>query len=95
MKIITLEPCFTKGDEDLFSGEAELGKINITPEAVEELKKHFDAVQVTPDWEMMILTKNPVEKIIIFNTGRAIIRRIVGEEAAVERLTLLERVLGQ
>ena len=31
MKIITIDPCFTKGDEDLFSGEAELGAIKIAP----------------------------------------------------------------
>lgn len=94
MKIITIEPCFTKGDEDLFSGEAELGSVKITPRAVEELKKHFDGVQVTPDNEMMVLTNNPVEKIIVFNTGRAIIRRIAGKEIALNRFRMLEKVLG-
>ncbi len=93
MKIITIEPCFTKGEEDLFSGEAELGKVNINPQAVEELKKHFDDVQVTPDGEMMVLTNSPVEKIIVFNTGRAIIRRIAGRERAEERFAMLEKVL--
>ena len=95
MKIITIEPCFTRGEEDLFSGEAELGSVKITSQAVEELKKHFDGVQVTPDNEMMVLTNNPVEKIIVFNTGRAIIRRIAGKETAVERFRMLERVLGE
>ncbi len=94
MKIITIEPCFTRGEEDLFSGEADLGSVKITARAVEELKKHFEGVQVTPDGEMMVLTNSPVEKIIVFNTGRAIIRRIAGKETAVERFVLLEKVLG-
>jgi len=95
MKIITIEPCFTKGEEDLFSGEAELGNVKITSQAVEELKKHFDGVQVTPDGEMMVLTNSPVEKIIVFNTGRTIIRRIAGKDKAVERFEMLEKVLGE
>ena len=93
MKIITIEPCFTRGEEDLFSGEAELGSVKITPQAVEELKKHFDGVQVTPDNEMIVLTNDPVEKIIVFNTGRAIIRRIAGKEIALSRFRMLEKVL--
>ncbi len=94
MKIITIEPCFTKGEEDLFSGEADLGNVKITTEAVEELKKHFEGVLVTPDGEMMVLSNPPVEKIIVFNTGRAIIRRIAGKDTASERFSLLEKVLG-
>jgi hypothetical protein len=93
MKIITIEPCFTKSDEDLFSGEAELGAIKITPQALLELKKHFEEVQVTPDNEMLILTNSPVEKIIVFDTGRAIIRRIASKELAVSRFEMLEKVL--
>ncbi len=93
MKIITIEPCFTKAEEDLYSGEAELGSVKITSKAVEELKKHFEGVQVTPDNEMLILTNPPVEKIIVFDTGRAIIRRIASEELAIGRFELLERVL--
>ena len=69
MKIITLEPCFTKQDEDLYSGEAELGKIKIAPQVLSELQKHFEGVQVTPDNEMLILSNPPVEKIIVFDTG--------------------------
>lgn len=95
MKIIALDPCFTKGDEDLFSGEAILGSIKITPQALEELKKHFDAVQVTPDNEMLVLTNPPVEKIIVFDTGRAIIRRIASKELALGRFEMLEKVLGK
>ncbi len=95
MKIITIEPCFTKSEEDLFSGEAELGRIKITTLALEELKKHFEAVQVTPDNEMLILSNSPVEKIIVFDTGRAIIRRIASEELARSRFELLENVLGK
>jgi len=94
MKIITIDPCFTKGEEDLYSGEAELGAVKITSGAIEELKKHFDVVQVTPDNEMLILTNNPVEKIIIFDTGRAIIRRIASKEMAVSRFEMLEKVLA-
>jgi len=94
MKIITIDPCFTKGEEDLFSGEAELGSIKISPQAVEELKKKFSGVQVTPDNEMIILTNPPVEKIIVFDTGRAIIRRIASKELAVSRFEMLEKVLG-
>jgi hypothetical protein len=94
MKIVTIEPCYTKGDEDLFSGEAELGSIKITTQAVEELKKHFESVQVTPDNEMLVLTNSPVEKVIIFDSGRAIIRRIAGKELAIERFEMLEKVLG-
>ncbi len=95
MKIITLEPCFTKQDEDLYSGEAELGKIKINQHALSELKKHFEGVQVTPDNEMLILSNPPVEKIIVFDTGRAIIRRIAGKELAKERFELLEKTLGE
>ncbi len=95
MKIITIEPCFTRAGEDLFSGEAEFGSIKITREAVEELKKHFDGVQVTPDNEMLILTNSPVEKIIVFDTGRIIIRRIASEELAMRRFELLEKVLSK
>ncbi len=95
MKIITLEPCFTKQDDDLYSGEAELGKIKINQRALSELKKHFEGVQVTPDNEMLILSNPPVEKIIVFDTGRAIIRRIAGKELAVERFELLEKTLGE
>ncbi|MCZ7356689.1 MAG: hypothetical protein O8C66_13035 [Candidatus Methanoperedens sp.] len=95
MKIITIEPCFTKQEEDLFSGEAELGNINITPQALTELKKYFDNVQVTPDNEMLILTNSPVEKIIVFDTGRAIIRRIASKELALKRFELLEKMLGK
>jgi hypothetical protein len=94
MKIVTIEPCFTRDDEDLFSGEAELGSIKITPEAIEELKKFFDNVQVTPDNEMLILMNSPVEKVIVFDTGRAIIRRIKGRELAMSRFEMLEKVLG-
>ncbi len=94
MKIITIDPCFTKGEEDLFSGEAELGAIKITPQALEELKKHFEGVQVTPDNEMLILTNSPVEKIIVFDTGRAIIRRTASKELAVSRFEMLEKVLA-
>jgi hypothetical protein len=94
MKIITIEPCFTKSEEDLFSGEAELGSIKITTLALEELKKHFEAVQVTHDNEMLILTNSPVEKIIVFDTGRAIIRRTASEELARRRFELLEKLLG-
>ena len=94
MKIITIDPCFTKGEEDLFSGEAELGRIKISPQAVEELKKKFSEVQATPDNEMLILTNPPVEKIIVFDTGRAIIRRIASKELAVSRFEMLEKVLG-
>ena len=94
MKVITIEPCYTKGEEDLFSGEAELGDITITPEAVDELRKHFVGVQATPDNDMLILTNPPVEKIIVFDTGRAIIRRIASEELAVERFGMLESLLG-
>ena len=94
MKVITIEPCYTKGEEDLFSGEAELGDIRITPEAVDELRKHFVGVQATPDNDMLILTNPPVEKIIVFDTGRAIIRRIASEELAVERFGMLESLLG-
>ncbi|MFZ3166058.1 MAG: hypothetical protein WA130_00480 [Candidatus Methanoperedens sp.] len=93
MKIITIDPCFTKGDEDLFSGEAELGAIKITPPAIEELKKLFDSVQVTPGNEMIILTNPPVEKIIIFDTGRVIIRRIASKDLAISRFELLENLL--
>src|SRR5659263_56178 len=93
MKIITIDPCFTKGDEDLFSGEAELGTVKITPKAIDELKKHFDSVQVTPDNEMIILTNPPVEKIIVFDTGRAIIRRIANKELAISRFEMLESLL--
>lgn len=95
MKIVTIEPCYTKGDEDLFSGEAELGSIKITTQAVEELKKYFESVQVTPDNEMLVLTNSPVEKVIIFDSGRAIIRRIAGKELAIERFEMLEKVLGE
>jgi hypothetical protein len=94
MKIITIDPCFTKGEEDLFSGEAELGSIKITPNAIEELKKHFNDVQVTFDNEMIILTNPPVEKIIVFDTGRAIIRRTASRELAVSRFEMLERMLS-
>ncbi|NJD53622.1 MAG: hypothetical protein FIB07_12225 [Candidatus Methanoperedens sp.] len=93
MKIITIDPCFTKGDEDLFSGEAELGAIKITPPAIEELKKQFDSVQVTPGNEMIILTNPPVEKIIIFDTGRVIIRRIASKDLAISRFGLIENLL--
>ena len=94
MKIITIDPCFTKGDEDLFSGEAELGAIKITPHAIEELKKQFDSVQVTPGNEMIILTNPPVEKIIIFDTGRVIIRRIASKDLAISRFGLIENLLA-
>ena len=93
MKIITIDPCYTKGDEDLFSGEAELGEIKITPQAIDELKKQFDSVQATPGNEMLILTNPPVEKIIIFDTGRAIIRRIASKELAISRFEMLESLL--
>jgi hypothetical protein len=93
MKIITIDPCFTKGDEDLFSGEAELGTVKITQEAIDELKKHFDSVQVTPDNEMIILTNPPVEKIIVFDTGRVIIRRIASKGLAISRFEMLEKLL--
>lgn len=93
MKIITIDPCFTKGEEDLFSGEAELGAIKITPAAIQELKKQFDSVQVTPGNEMIILTNPPVEKIIVFDTGRAIIRRIASKDLAVSRFEMLENLL--
>lgn len=95
MKVITIDPCFTKGDEDLFSGEAELGAIKITPPAIEELKKQFDSVQVTPDNEMIILTNPPVEKIIIFDTGRVIIRRIASKDLAISRFGLIENLLAK
>ncbi len=94
MKIITIDPCFTKGEEDLFSGEAELGHIKITRQALDELKKHFSDVQVTPDNEMLILSNPPVEKVIVFDTGRAIIRRIASKELAVSRFEMLEKVLA-
>jgi hypothetical protein len=94
MKIITIDPCFTKGDEDLFSGEAELGAIKITRPAIEKLKTQFDSVQVTPDNEMIILTNPPVEKIIVFDTGRAIIRRIASKDLAISRFEMLENLLG-
>ncbi len=94
MKIITIDPCFTKGEENLFSGEAELGSIKITSHAVEELKKYFGSVQVTPDNEMIILSNPPVEKIIVFDTGRAIIRRIASKELAISRFEMLENLLG-
>lgn len=93
MKIIAIDPCFTKGEEDLFSGEAELGPIKITPQAVEELRKQFEDVNVTPDNEMIILSNPPVEKIIIFDTGRAIIRRIASKDLAISRFEMLENVL--
>ena len=93
MKIITIDPCFTKGDEDMFSGEAELGAVKITRQAIDELKKQFDGVQVTPDNEMIILTNPPVEKIIVFDTGRAIIRRIASKELAISRFEMLEKLL--
>ena len=95
MKIITIDPCFTKGDEDLFSGEAELGAIKITRPAIEKLKKQFDSVQVTPDNEMIILTNPPIEKIIVFDTGRAIIRRIASKDLAISRFEMLENLLGE
>lgn len=94
MKIITIEPCFTKIDEELFSGEAELGKIKITPKALEDLKNHFENIQVTQDNEMLILSNSPVEKIIVFDSGRAIIRRIASKELAMSRFEMLEKVLG-
>ncbi|MCX9081250.1 MAG: hypothetical protein OIN83_03550 [Candidatus Methanoperedens sp.] len=94
MKIITIDPCFTKGDEDLFSGEAELGAIKITRPAIDKLKEQFDSVQVTPDNEMIILTNPPVEKIIVFDTGRAIIRRIASKDLAISRFEMLEKLLG-
>ncbi|MCE8427039.1 MAG: hypothetical protein J5U19_01440 [Candidatus Methanoperedens sp.] len=94
MKIITIEPCFTKTDEELFSGEAELGKIKITSEALAELKNHFENIQATPDNEMLILSNSPVEKIIVFDTGRAIIRRIASKELAVSRFEMLEKLLA-
>ena len=93
MKIITIEPCYTRAEEDLYSGEAELGRIKITPGALKELQEHFEGVQVTPDRDMLVLSNPPVEKIIVFDTGRAIIRRIAGEELAKKRFELLERVL--
>lgn len=89
MKIIMIDPCFTKGDEYLFSAEADLGAVQITPQAVEELKKKFNSVQVTPDNEMIILTNPPVEKIIIFDTGRVIIRRISSRELAISRFEMI------
>ncbi len=95
MKIITIDPCFTKGDENLFSGEAELGVVKITRPAIQELKKQFESVQVTPDNEMIILTNPPVEKIIVFDTGRAIIRRIASKDLAISRFKMLEKLLGE
>ena len=94
MKIITIDPCFTKGDEDLFSGEAELGPVKITPGAIQELRKKFDSVQVTPDNEMIILTNPPVEKIIVFDTGRTIIRRIASKDLAIRRFEMLGNLLA-
>lgn len=93
MKIITIDPCFTKGDEDLFSGEAELGAIKISSHVIDELRKQFYSVQVTPDNEMIILSNPPIEKIIVFNTGRAIIRRIASKELAISRFEMLEKLL--
>ncbi len=93
MKIITIEPCFTKTDVELFSGEAELGKIRITPEALSDLKHHFENIQATPDNEMLILSNSPVEKIIVFDSGRVIIRRIASRDLAVKRFEMLEKLL--
>lgn len=93
MKIVTIDPCFTKGDENLFSGEAELGAVKITPWAIDELKKHFDSVQAVPN-EMIILFNPPVEKIIIFNTGRAMIRRVASKGLAINRFEILEKILN-
>jgi hypothetical protein len=95
MKIITIDPCFTKGEEYLFSGEADLGIIKISPGLVEKLKEHFEGVQLTPDNEMLILSNPPVEKVIVFNSGHAIIRRIASKELAVSRFELLEKLLGE
>lgn len=93
MKIVTIEPCFSRGEEDLYSGEAELGSIEITQKAIEKLKKHFEGVQVTPNNEMLVLTNPPMEKIIVFDTGRAIIRRIASKELATMRFKMLEKIL--
>ncbi len=95
MKIITIDPCFTKGEEDLFSGEADLGTIQITPDSIKKLKEHFEGVQLTPDNEMLILSNPPVEKVIVFNSGHAIIRRIATKELAVSRFELLEKLLRE
>jgi hypothetical protein len=92
MKIVSMDPCSTKGDENLFSGEAELGAVKITPWAIDELKKHFDCVQAVPN-EMIVLTNPPVEKIIVFNTGRAMIRRVASKGLAVNRFEILEKIL--
>lgn len=94
MKIVTIDPCFTKGDENLFSGEAELGAVKITTWAIDELKKHFDSVQAMADYEMIILTNPPVEKIIVFNTGRAMIRRVASKGLAINRFEILEKILN-
>jgi hypothetical protein len=94
MKILAIDHCFTKGDENLFSGEAELGTVKITPLAIDELEKHFDSVQAIPDNGMIILTNQPVEKIIIFNTGRAMIRRVISKGLAVNRFELIEKILA-
>jgi len=48
---------------------------------------------VTPDNEMIILTNPPVEKIIVFDTGRAIIRRITSKDLAISRFEMLENLL--
>lgn len=93
MKIVTIDPCFTKGDENLFSGEVELGIVKITPLAIDELKKHFDSVQAGPDNEMIIITNPPVEKIIVFNTGRIMIRRVASKGLAINRFEILEKIL--
>lgn len=89
MRILKIEPCAGASEGEMsFSAEAQLGKLEFSDDVMDALRQAFGEVHITPERDF-VLIEDGNEMIMVFSTGRAIVRRAKSRVDAERRLTQL------
>lgn len=91
MRILKIEPC-GGASEMSFSGEAHLGKLEFSEDVMDALRQAFGEVHITPERDF-VLIEDGSEMLMVFSTGRAVIRRAKSREDAERKLTRLFEIV--
>jgi len=89
LKIVRIHPC---GGKELYSAEGHIDGIKITKERVEILKNYFK-VLLSPDNQFMMLETGRSCRILVFSTGRVVVRMANSEKDVKRYLKIIEGVL--
>ena len=81
-----IHPC---GGKELYSAEAHTEEIRITEDVKESFKKYFK-VLVSPDNQFMMLEDKKGCRILIFSTGRIVIRMASSEDEVKKYFRMVE-----